>query len=442
MRTIQNIMGRILAFMAVCTASVAWISCSSDLEETPASVPHGEEQTAVMHLEAGKPSYAGKRAASAEWNEGDVVYLRFYQADGATVICGKATYSAATSLWSVSYYGNLATGNTYKCEAFYFTDATAEDNFNITMTPTSCAYEDLAASYLVDGGELFVTASLSPKTARMRFMGTAGQKISVQKIVYHTTFNLKENSYATSSEQVDLQVGEDGYTPYMYGSLEESNEITVRDIYYEYTKTFDPAKFAPGESGYITMPSQVENKGWSQTYYYPENAIDLGLSVRWAKTNVGASISTNSGIFCAWGDPEGTYNLTSTNYNRDVSEIAGNPEYDIATNLWNERWQIPTKEQWQELIDECTWEYQHDSDHNLHGYLVTGTNGNSIYLPMYNYIIGTNEPGESEYPGYYWSSTEQNDYHAYCMYLYTSSHNVNNYEYKYYRMLVRPVLAK
>ena len=139
---------------------------------------------------------------------------------------------------------------------------------------------------------------------------------------------------------------------------------------------------------------------------------------------------------------EGTYNLTNTNYNRDVSEIAGNPEYDIATNLWNERWQIPTKEQWQELIDECTWEYQHDSDHNLHGYLVTGTNGNSIYLPMYNYIIGTNEPGESEYPGYYWSSTEQNDYHAYCMYLYTSSYSVNHYEYKYYRMLVRPVLAK
>ena len=312
MRTIQNIMGRILAFMAVCTASVAWISCSSDLDETPANVSYGEEHTAVMHLDAGRPSYAGKRAASAEWSDGDVVYLRFYQADGVTVICGKATYSAATSLWSISYYGNLATGNTYKCEAFYFTDATAVDNFNVTMTPTSCAYEDLAASYLVDGGELFVSASLSPKTARMRFMGTAGQKISVQKIVYNTAFNLTENSYATSSEQVDLQVGEDGYTPYMYGSLEESNEITVRDIYYEYTKTFDPAKFAPGESGYITMPSQVENKGWSQTYYYPENAIDLGLSVRWAKTNVGASISTNSGIFCAWGDPEGTYNLNFT----------------------------------------------------------------------------------------------------------------------------------
>ena len=58
--------------------------------------------------------------------------------------------------------------------------------------------------------------------------------------------------------------------------------LTLDDLYYKYTKTFDPTKFMAGESGYMVMPSQVEYKGWTSVYYYPEEAVDLGLSVRWA----------------------------------------------------------------------------------------------------------------------------------------------------------------
>ena len=438
-------MKRLFAFMAMCTMTVTWFSCSNDLEENVILSSEDEVHTAVMHLDASRPAYVGKRTASTEWNEGDVIYLRFYQADGTTVICGKATYNASTSLWSISYYGNLATGDVYRCEAFYFTGATAVDNFNITMTPTSCAYTDLNATYTVDGGELFVSANLSPKTARMRIAGTAGQEIDIMKVIYNTSFNLTEKSFTTASDTISFQIGEDGYTPYIYGMLDENNEITVRDTYYAYTKTFDPANFTAGISGYITMPSQVENKGWTQTYYYPEEAVDLGLSVRWASMNVGATAPDEAGIFCAWGDPDGTYTGTSSWYNENVEEIAGNPMYDIATNLWGERWQIPTKEQWEELQSACTWEYQYDSSLGTYGYLVTGSNGNCIYLPLFDIIIGTAAESTNSQYGYYWTSTRHNTSssvaQSYNAYLHSSSVSISCYN-TYYRTQIRPVLVK
>ena len=55
----------------------------------------------------------------------------------------------------------------------------------------------------------------------------------------------------------------------------------------------------------MVMPSQVENKGWTSVYYYPEEAVDLGLSVRWASMNVGASDQYDDGIYTSWGDAYG-----------------------------------------------------------------------------------------------------------------------------------------
>ena len=449
MKTNQNIKKLVFACMVMCVASATWVSCSNDLVEEPfGSVPGTEEHTMVMHLDASRPSYAMNRAASAEWTEGDVIYLRFYQADGTTVICGKALYDASDSLWSVSYYGSLTTGNAYKCEAFYFTDATAEDNYHISLTAMSGIYEDMNGTYMVDNGELFVNATLSPKTARMRFTGEAGQEITVYQVVHHTAFDLAENTFSTASYSIDLQVGEDGYTPYIYGALGEDNEIRIRDVYYEYEKAFDPSKFVAGMSGYIAIPSQTENKGWTQNYYYPGNAVDLGLSVRWSSTNLTsdggfANDAYDSGVYCAWGDATGTITTTSTSYNRDIDEITGNPDYDIATNLLGERWQIPTQEQWQELIDECTWEYYHSATWGEYGYIVTGPNGNVIRLGMFDYVVGDEEePLTTQSAGYYWSSTESSPYYGYYIYLTNSSHNMTNGKYKYQRMQIRPVLVK
>jgi len=75
---------------------------------------------------------------------------------------------------------------------------------------------------------------------------------------------------------------------------------------------------------------------------------------------------------------------------------------------------LPTKDQWKELRDNCNWEWQNN------GYEVTGPNGNTIFLPAKGYCIGTEVHGVGTY-GYYWSSTCES--YAYCMNFYVG----NNY---------------
>ncbi len=443
MKTLKDKMSRLFGLLVI-GAALMTVSCSNDVEglmEQP-GVAEETEHTAVMHLTGGLQSYTQKRETSTEWNDGDIIYLRFYQADEKTVVCGKAVYNASSSVWNISYYGNLDTGNALKCEAFYFVNATATDNYNVIMTPMSCAYVDDNGTYIVDGGELYVSAILSPKTARMHIKGETDKTVLISGVVYNTSFNLKDNVFTTAEDEISTQFEFDGYTPYIYCSLGVSNVITLDDLYYKYTKSFDPEKFAAGESGYMIMPSQVENKGWYANYYYPENAVDLGLSVRWSSMNVGASNQYDDGIYTSWGDAYGTNTSTSSSYNSEVHEIAGNPAYDIATNLWNERWQIPTKEQWEELKNNCTWTYAYDSERNVYGYTITAENGNSIYLPLYDYCTGANVSSSSSTYGYYWSSTVySSSNYAYALELASNTKSLDN-NYKYYRMQVRPVLVK
>ncbi|WP_319505475.1 hypothetical protein [Bacteroides graminisolvens] len=72
--------------------------------------------------------------------------------------------------------------------------------------------------------------------------------------------------------------------------------------------------------------------------------------------------------------------------------ISGNPQYDAACKYTHMIGRIPTKEEFQELIDKCDWEYIETEENK--GYKITGLNGNCIYLPLYyttfvNYMYQT-----------------------------------------------------
>ena len=79
--------------------------------------------------------------------------------------------------------------------------------------------------------------------------------------------------------------------------------------------------------------------------------IDLGLSVKWASWNVGASSVEEYGGLYGWGDPTGT----ATGKGPGVSaggEISGT-EYDIAQAKWGDSWRMPTKAEMEELLNKC-----------------------------------------------------------------------------------------
>ena len=171
--------------------------------------------------------------------------------------------------------------------------------------------------------------------------------------------------------------------------------------------------------------------------------VDLGLSVLWATCNVGASSPFDNGNCYAWGETTTNSSYTGDNsrtYEKRMGDISGNTRYDAATANWGSGWRMPTREEFEELVYKCAWEWTSQGGRN--GYKVTGPNGNSIFLPVTGWCYGTslNYAGDG---GYYWCSTPhgssaQNACH---LYFYSDYYTVD-WGYRYYGHGVRPVLDK
>lgn len=170
-------------------------------------------------------------------------------------------------------------------------------------------------------------------------------------------------------------------------------------------------------------------------------AIDLGLSVKWASCNVGANAPEEYGDYFAWGEisPKSRYSdNNSVTYGKAMSDISGNAQYDAARANWGGNWRMPTRAEQDELFNECTWEWT--TLNGVNGYRVTGPNGNSIFLPATGYRDGTSLVDEGSY-GNYWSSTPSGSGSDYARSLEFDSNDYfwNNY-YRYGGYSVRPVL--
>ena len=169
--------------------------------------------------------------------------------------------------------------------------------------------------------------------------------------------------------------------------------------------------------------------------YNGHEYVDLGLSVKWATCNVGATKPEEYGDYFAWGEvePKETYNwgtykwcngnydtqtkyCTSSDYgtvdNKTVLEAAD----DAATANWGGAWRMPTKEEQDELRENCTWEWT--TENGVNGYRVTsnkaGYTNKSIFLPAAGIRGGSSLDNAGSY-GYYWSSSlsTDNPYYAY-----------------------------
>ena len=171
--------------------------------------------------------------------------------------------------------------------------------------------------------------------------------------------------------------------------------------------------------------------------------VDLGLSVRWATCNVGASIPSEYGDYYAWGEIETKTKYTEENSvtsGVELDDISGNPQYDVATANWGEGWRMPTNDEYRELLYECDWEWTFLD--GMAGCKVTGPNGNSIFLPAAGrrYESSLLFVGER---GYYCTSTplESDLLLAFCLRFVDGSYYVDWYV-RYDGYSVRPVTDK
>lgn len=178
-------------------------------------------------------------------------------------------------------------------------------------------------------------------------------------------------------------------------------------IFRQSTTLSEPAAISPSDVQMRALAAQND----AQT---APASVDLGLSVRWAPYNIGASKPEESGNYYAFGEskPKSDYSLaTHAIYTEDNIEASHNfqplhwlqflPKTDAATECWGKEWRLPTRKEFDELRAKCTWKWT--SLNGILGYQVTGKNGNSIFLPAAGIYRGTTlcDAGRS---GDYWSS--------------------------------------
>lgn len=167
--------------------------------------------------------------------------------------------------------------------------------------------------------------------------------------------------------------------------------------------------------------------------------VDLGLSVKWATCNVGASKPEEYGDYFAWGETtpqsnnryywdsyklcKGSYNTitkycTNSSYGTVDNKTTLEPADDAARANWGGSWRMPTKLEFDELKTKCTWVWT--TQNGVKGYKVMSkTNGNSIFLPAAGsrLVAPLDDVGTQ---GKYWSSSlsTNNSYSAYSLFFY------------------------
>ena len=169
----------------------------------------------------------------------------------------------------------------------------------------------------------------------------------------------------------------------------------VKQVYYE-----------ESSESYIDQGVTVSGKEGIYTY------VDLGLEsgTKWATCNVGATKPTGYGDLFAWGEtkPKEVYSwntykwckgssssmtkyCTNSDYGTVDNKKVLDAEDDAATANWGSAWRMPTKDEIEELLDGCSWEWVNDfNGSGVNGRLGTSKkNGATIFLPAAGYRDNT-----------------------------------------------------
>lgn len=167
----------------------------------------------------------------------------------------------------------------------------------------------------------------------------------------------------------------------VYSNTKSGTAAMLSSAYGSDGRMYTTLSFAP------YTPSKVDDADDNLDY------VDLGLSVKWAKCNLGASAPEKAGDYYSWSEVKTKSSYWQSNYaycddpvyqnvyfySNPLSNISGERRYDAATATLGAGWRMPTRNEAIELIYNCNWEQTTVND--IRGYKVTGPNGRSIFIP-------------------------------------------------------------
>ncbi len=487
--------------MATVCAMLTFASCGNDIELTNDAPVKGEYKVTFTASQESNVTRTAVDGANVVWQEGDAITVF----DGAGVACpfelakgvgttlGEfqgtitvtepksycAVYPAVENATIDSDYGisglslpveQVATPNGFDPQAAIMT--ARNDNAD-RISSTS---EDLSL------GEFkhvcaFVKVTTTEEYDKITFTAKGGEDIAGG-----FTVTLDENGISTVTPAADASTtvslvpasGETTIAAGTYliavlpGTLAEGFTMSCSKDDVEHSRIIAMMRSyngAVGETVFarhnVVNMGTVNSTNWTNR---TQEYVDLGLSVKWATCNVGATTSEGYGYYFAWGETNpkenyswetykwcnGTYNSqtkynTKKNYGIIDNKTILDASDDAAHMNWGGAWRMPTRAEIEELINintnNCTWEWT--SQNNENGYKVTslkdGYTDKSIFLPAAGERQGTRTVNTRSY-GNYWSVSllEGEPYLAW--YGCFTSNIYRSQSYRYYGFSVRPVL--
>ncbi len=273
----------------------------------------------------------------------------------------------------------------------------------------ACDREDWYAD-----GNLLLTDEMHGSLRNGNVVATGGVKdvtFNSATILFSANYNYKES--------IEIEPGilysDVEFDPSYYSQREKATYVKVSNFANSALEiTLDNLK--PNTTYYYCAYASSKNNGSTGSHYgrvgsfktppdySPGEAVDLGLSVKWASKDIGATDPLSEGLRFCWGGtaPYGGYSLP--NENLSVLKFLGYVDdnnnltsaYDAATQKWGSKWRMPTKEEFQELYDKCTWVKSGP------GYKVVGSNKNYIYLNNRDYYWTSTGSNNSDYKYHYY----------------------------------------
>ena len=341
-----------------------------------------------------------------------------------TFTCNLSNLQAGTTYYVRAYAVN-SKGTAYGEQVSFTTNKTI-----VLPSVTTSAITQITQTTAVAGGSVTADGNASVTERGVVYSTVSNPVINN---IYHTTIT---SGSGIGSFSVNLTNLVEGTTYYVRAYAVNSVGVSYGE----------EVSFTTNEQ------SSTPNDGTENSHEY----VDLGLSVKWATCNVGASEPEDYGDYFAWGETttKSTYDWstykycngsssTLTKYNNSSSygSVDNKTQLELSDDAaamnWGDNWRMPTDAEMTELRNNCTWTWT--TQNGVNGYKVTGTNGNSIFLPAAGYRDDSSLYYAGSY-GYYRSSSLITGYPYDAYYLYFNSSYVGwYYYYRYCGQSVRPV---
>ena len=440
-------------FMTVC-AAVALLSCAKEINapittEGPANMEEQEIQPLVFDFQINHASLdgPGTKAVKTGWEAGDVVYV-FFSGIAAPkhvelTYDGSAWTSKQITTGKTEGSIGLTDGGTMTAVYLPFgNDAVVKSensSFSFEQTIFSYYLSCVNAPYTISGDTVSGTLDMSVPDGFVQFFindNSASAGIAALSATYVTPICLSTISAdITTISHISLPEGSamPGYVydkenktgteekGYLFSGILNSDARNAMMDYSFGLVTGISSKEASKTATIYTSSStkraiNISGLSWNNRSL---QLVDLGLSVKWANMNLGASSPNEVGNYYAWGEvttkniftydsyvfENGAYNLITKYCPSSKPEYwdgVGSPDdknvlepIDDAAHVWiGGSWRMPTQEEIKELQDNCTFVWTTNYEETgKRGYIVSsnkpGYEANSVFFPATGFCFST-----------------------------------------------------